>query len=110
MFRGGDDTKSNGRPQEADCKKKKLDANAETRKRRRAGHRPALRGEILPGQPAGAGAVDPRTTNSGSNSNSSGATPLPSIWLTSRSTAAWPIISIGWRTVVSGGSVQVISA
>ena len=34
----------------------------------------------------------------------------PSIWLIRRSTAARPIASIGWRTVVSGGSVQFISA
>ena len=27
-----------------------------------------------------------------------------------RATAAWPIASIGWRTVVSGGSVKIISA
>ena len=37
-------------------------------------------------------------------------TPAPSIWVTSRSTAACPIVSIGCRTVVNGGSVQVMNA
>ena len=34
----------------------------------------------------------------------------PSSWLTRRSTAARPIVSIGWRTVVSGGSVYFMNA
>ena len=34
----------------------------------------------------------------------------PSSWLIRRSTAARPIASIGWRTVVSGGSVKRINA
>ena len=55
---------------------------------------------------AGAGPVEPRTTSSGSNSSSSGFGTTVSIWLTSSATAALPIDSIGWRTVVSGGSVE----
>ncbi len=55
-------------------------------------------------------AVDPRTTSSGANSSSSAATSPPLIRFTSSSTTARPIASIGWRVVVSGGSVQFISA
>jgi hypothetical protein len=56
-----------------------------------------------------AGAVEPRTTNSGSNSSLSAAATVPSIWLASSFTAARPIDSMGWRMVVSGGSVHIIS-
>ena len=55
---------------------------------------------------ATAGPVEPRTTSSGSNSSSSGCGIVVSIWLTKSATAAFPIDSTGWRTVVSGGSVQ----
>ena len=50
-----------------------------------------------------AAAVEPRATISGSKNSSSGETAEPSIWPASISTAARPIASIGWRTVVSGG-------
>jgi alpha-glucosidase len=55
-----------------------------------------------PGRP-----VEPRTTSSGSNSNSSGYTATFSIWFTSSATAALPIDSIGCLTVVSGGRVLI---
>ena len=54
--------------------------------------------------------VEPRATISGSKKSSSAETAAPSIWPTSISTAARPIASIGWRTVVSGGSVQLMKA
>ena len=56
--------------------------------------------DLGPGRP-----VEPRTTSSGSKSNSSGYTATFSIWFTSKATAALPIDSIGCLTVVSGGSV-----
>jgi hypothetical protein len=37
-------------------------------------------------------------------------TVAPSIWFTGRVTAARPSASIGWRTVVNGGSVQFMNA
>jgi hypothetical protein len=37
-------------------------------------------------------------------------TVAPSIWFTSMVTAARPSASMGWRTVVSGGSVQFMKA
>lgn len=61
-------------------------------------------------QSRGACAVDPRTTSSGSKSSSSGGTALPPTCAFSSSTAARPMASMGWRTVVSGGSVQFIRA
>jgi hypothetical protein len=64
-----------------------------------------------PGQPAGGtGPVEARTTSSGSNSNSPGVKEPPAIWFISNSTTALPIGSMGCRTVLSGGSVQVIRA
>ena len=54
--------------------------------------------------------VEPRTTSSGSNSSSSLETGAPPIWPRSSETALRPIDSIGCRTVVSGGSVQLINS
>src|ERR1700721_3678125 len=58
----------------------------------------------------GAFAVEPRATTSGSKNSSSADTTAPSIWPPSISTAARPIASSGCRTVVSGGSVQLMNA
>ena len=57
-----------------------------------------------------AGPVEPRTTSSGSKNSSSSGTGLPAIWPTRSSMTIRPIGSIGWRTVVRGGSVQFMSA
>jgi hypothetical protein len=59
---------------------------------------------------ARSGAVEPRTTSSGENKNSSALAESLEICLTSNSMIILPIGSIGCRTVVSGGSVQFISA
>src|SRR5687768_15477400 len=111
MFRGGDDTKSNGVPQEVNQQEKTLDGCTLGHKKRAdlaAG--PADDGECAGQPPAvGTGPVDPRTTSSGSKGSSSVVAAAPSVWFTSTSTAAWPISSSGCRTVVSGGSVHVIS-
>lgn len=56
------------------------------------------------------GPVEALTTSSGSKSSSSAGTRALSIWAARRSTTARPIASIGWRSVVSGGSVQFIRA
>src|SRR6185295_10769995 len=61
-------------------------------------------------QAAGAGPVEERTTSSGSKSISSCDTVPPEIWPTSSSMTRRPIVSIGWRTVVSGGSMLLIRA
>lgn len=61
-------------------------------------------------QRAGAVAVEPRATTSGSKKSSSADTGELSIWPASISTAARPIASIGCRTVVSGGYVQLMNA
>src|SRR2546429_9422535 len=55
------------------------------------------------------GPVDLRTTSSGSNRSSSLETGVPPTWLRSWATAACPIASMGWRTVVSGGSLAIMS-
>lgn len=62
------------------------------------------------GRQRGDCAVEPRTTSSGSNSSSPGGTAPPWICAHSSSTAARPMASMGWRTVVSGGSVQFMKA
>lgn len=56
------------------------------------------------------GPVEALTTSSGSKSSSSAGTRALSIWAARRSTTARPIASMGWRRVVSGGSVQFIRA
>ena len=51
-----------------------------------------------------------RTTSSGSKSSSSAGVSSPRIWASRAATAARPIASIGWRTVVSGGSTDDMNA
>jgi hypothetical protein len=68
------------------------------------------RSSILHDAARAVGAVEPRTTSSGSKSSSSAATFSPSTCCTSVVTTARPIASIGCLVVVSGGSVQVMKA
>ncbi len=56
------------------------------------------------------GPVEPRTTSSGRKRSSSRGTLRPSIWAMSSSMTMRPMASMGCRTVVSGGSVQFMSA
>src|SRR5690606_1819041 len=68
----------------------------------------ALRATRVAQPPGGAAAVEPRTTSSGRNRYSVCGAPWPRISSTSARTAAAAIARTGWRTVVSGGSVNAI--